>query len=79
MYIYDGFVTNWKNYNLQMKFKSVDDDAIGIVFRYSSPDNFYRLVLSNEDACSMLLKVKTIRHYISAVYLQLHIHLKVKR
>ena len=33
---------DWKDYQVEGKLKSVDDDAIGIMFRYKDQNNYYR-------------------------------------
>ena len=36
---------NWENYSLNAKVKSLDDDGIGLIFRYRNEKNYYRFLL----------------------------------
>ncbi len=38
----------WRDYSVEGAFYAADDDAVGIVFRYTSPGSFYLLVLSRD-------------------------------
>ncbi|HEU4390426.1 MAG TPA: hypothetical protein VFV34_21660 [Blastocatellia bacterium] len=41
--------TDWRDYTLSVKAKPEDDDGFGVVFRYSDPSHFYRLLLIEGD------------------------------
>ncbi|RAW47102.1 hypothetical protein DQW50_01625 [Halorubrum sp. 48-1-W] len=38
----------WSDYRLSVRLRSEDDDAIGAVFRYRGPDEFYRFSMDHE-------------------------------
>ena len=48
---------DWIDYSINVQFKSSDDDAIGFIFHYIDKLHHYRLVFSNEDGCSAIIKV----------------------
>ena len=35
---------DWKDYELSVRAKPIDDDGFGVVFRYQDPEHFYRLL-----------------------------------
>ena len=35
---------DWKDYELSVRAKPIDDDGFGLVFRYQDPEHFYRLL-----------------------------------
>jgi hypothetical protein len=39
---------NWQNYRFQVRFKNLDDDSMGVVFRYVRSDHFYLFVVSRD-------------------------------
>lgn len=39
---------NWTNYTLRAVLKAVDDDGLGLLFRYQDEDNFYRLMFMSQ-------------------------------
>lgn len=39
---------SWRDYAIETEFYVNDDDAVGIVFRYTSPSNFYVMVMSRD-------------------------------
>ena len=41
-YIYYNTGFGWNNYRFSLALRSDDDDAIGVMFRYQDPDNYYR-------------------------------------
>ncbi len=46
----------WTNVRIRVTFSSVDDDAIGVVFRFADRDNYYRLSLDRERGYRRLVK-----------------------
>ena len=48
---------NWTDYRVSVYLRSVDNDAIGVVFRYCDPDNFYRFSMDRERKYRRLVKV----------------------
>ena len=40
--------TEWDNYVLRVNLACTDDDFIGILFRYTDNENYYRLIMSSE-------------------------------
>ena len=41
----------WTNYLFTGRMRNTDNDAFGVVFRYQDPDNFYRVMWSNDYTC----------------------------
>ena len=39
----------WTDFTVETQMESVDDDAMGLVFRYQDPSNFYLVFLTNDD------------------------------
>lgn len=39
---------NWKDYSYQVDIKTLDDDGVGILFRYQDEANFYRLMFMSQ-------------------------------
>lgn len=54
-YAYNGDVL-WTGYDFSLKIKSTDDDAVGVMFRYTDPDNYYRFYMNSEYGLLMLTK-----------------------
>jgi hypothetical protein len=46
----------WTNVRVHVTFGSVDDDAIGVVFRFADADNYYRVSLDRERSYRRLIK-----------------------
>lgn len=46
----------WSDYNLKCTLHTVDDDGMGIVFRYQDDDNYYRLFWRNQVAHRAIVK-----------------------
>jgi hypothetical protein len=46
----------WTNVRVHVTFGSVDDDAIGVVFRFADEDNYYRVSLDRERSYRRLIK-----------------------
>jgi hypothetical protein len=51
-----GGEPTWTDYRLKTTVRSDDDDAIGVIFRYSDEDNFYRFSLDAERNYRRLVK-----------------------
>ena len=47
---------SWADYELNVDLRSMDDDAIGAMFRYRDPENYYLFVMDRERQCRRLLK-----------------------
>lgn len=47
---------SWADYRATVKMASGDDDALGIMFRYQDPDNYYRFSWDSEEASRGLVK-----------------------
>jgi len=47
---------DWRNYRLTVVLRSDDDDAIGVMARYSDDDNYYRLSMDRERGYRRLVK-----------------------
>jgi hypothetical protein len=47
---------SWRDYRINARLRSDDDDAIGIVFRYRDADNWYRLELDVQRAYRRLVR-----------------------
>ena len=41
--------TSWTNYQVSLTMKSLDNDAMGMMFRYQDPNNYYRFTWLNQD------------------------------
>ena len=54
IYLNEGL--NWTDYTLQMKMRSQDDDALGIVFRYQNSQNYYRFAWNQQRNFRQLVK-----------------------
>jgi hypothetical protein len=48
---------SWTNYRFSTFVRSTDNNAIGIVFRYQNPNNYYRFSIDNEEKYRRLVKV----------------------
>jgi hypothetical protein len=48
----------WTDYRMTVGLRSDDDDALGIMFRYTDPDNYYRLSVDNQKNLCMLTSKK---------------------
>jgi hypothetical protein len=49
--------SNWSNYQVLMNIRSEDDDAIGVMFRYQGPENYYRFSWDKQRAYRRLVKL----------------------
>ncbi|HWP58318.1 MAG TPA: family 16 glycoside hydrolase [Candidatus Acidoferrales bacterium] len=47
---------SWKDYRLSLKLRSIDDDFIGVMFRFQDSDNYYRLSWGRQSAGRELVK-----------------------
>ena len=48
----------WTDYQVTLTMLSDDDDAIGVMFRYQDPDNYYRFSWDKERSCRRFVKCK---------------------
>ncbi|MGD9161169.1 MAG: tetratricopeptide repeat protein [Desulfobacteraceae bacterium] len=46
----------WRDYSLEVKLLSHDDDAIGVIFRYIDDDNYYRFSMDSSRSYKRLVK-----------------------
>lgn len=46
----------WQNYRVAVTIRSDDDDALGVIFRYRDPDNYYRFSWDAERGLRRLVK-----------------------
>lgn len=47
---------NWKDYLVRARLRSDDNDALGLMFRYQDPDNYYRFSWDQEGGYRRLVK-----------------------
>jgi len=55
-YLHAGNVS-WTDYEFSVRLRSLDDDALGIMFRYQDGQNYYRLSMDRQRAYRRLVKV----------------------
>jgi hypothetical protein len=48
---------NWTNYDFSVTAQTSDDDAFGVYFRYTSPDDYYRFSMDSQRHYRRLIKV----------------------
>lgn len=48
--------TTWRNYRLSLTVQATDDDALGVVFRYQTPQRYYRFSWDRERRYRRLIK-----------------------
>jgi len=58
--------TNWTDYRMSVYLCSADDDGIGIVFRYSDSDHYYRFSMDRQRTYRRLVRVVDGIHTILA-------------
>ena len=46
----------WTDYRLRVRLRSDDDDALGVLFRYQDPDNYYRFSMDRQRGYRRLVK-----------------------
>jgi hypothetical protein len=58
-YIYwnDAPALNWSNYSFSVTFNSIDDDGVGVLFRYQNPSNYYKVDLDSQRNFRKLFRV----------------------
>ena len=58
-YVYwnDPASLGWSNYTLTAFFNSMDDDGVGVLFRYQNPSNYYKLELDSSKRFRKLFKL----------------------
>ena len=49
---------SWNDYRVTMKVKSTDDDSVGVMFRYTDKDNYYRFSWDKERVFRRLAKLE---------------------
>lgn len=54
--VHDVFIPSWTDYYLRVHLIGEDDDALGVMFRYNGPDNFYRFSMDRERSYQRLVK-----------------------
>ncbi|MCC5636570.1 hypothetical protein LC593_11985 [Nostoc sp. CHAB 5844] len=47
---------NWTNYSFDVTLSSTDDDAMGVMFRYTNSQNYYRFSMDSERSYQRLVK-----------------------
>lgn len=47
---------NWTDYTIRAEVRSTDNDAIGIIFRYQDPQNYYRFSMDTQRSYRRLIK-----------------------
>ncbi len=47
----------WSNYTFSVTLRSMDDDGLGLLFRYQGPDNYYKLELDRQKNFRKLIKL----------------------
>jgi hypothetical protein len=47
---------SWTDYRVSVQLRSDDDDAIGVLFRYTDPDHYYRFSMDRERSYRRLIK-----------------------
>lgn len=60
-YLYGGNL-GWADYTFSSRMKTDDDDAFGVMFRYTNNDNYYRFSMDRERGYRRLVK-KVAGHY----------------
>ena len=48
--------TSWTDYRVSVRLRSDDDDAIGVLFRYAGPDDWYRFSMDRERGYRRLVR-----------------------
>ena len=46
----------WQNYHMQVKLRSNDDDALGVMFRYQDDNNYYRFAMNKQQGYRRLIR-----------------------
>lgn len=54
--------TGWKNYSFNMRMKTDDDDAMGVMFRYTDDNNYYRFSIDREIGYRRLVEKRNGRY-----------------
>ncbi len=52
----DALIPSWTDYHVKVHLEAQDDDALGLMFRYNGPDNFYRFSMDRERSYQRLVK-----------------------
>jgi len=57
LYWNDPQALGWNTYALSVTFNSVDDDGVGVMFRYQNPSNYYKVDLDSQRNFHKLFKM----------------------
>ncbi len=54
----EGESYQWRDYELEVGLRSADDDGIGVLFRYTDRDNYYKLEMDHQRSFLKLFKIE---------------------